>query len=559
MAYAPVAPGQAGSAHAAGPAVIRASGRNSGKENGGPSKPPIMPEKRREGLRPRYVPLPPRRRPARRPPRGVHGDRHRLPLRSACAGKSVLHPMGFDAFGLPAEEHAIKTGSHPRIHDREEHRHRSRRQLKMLGFSYDWDRELATTDVEYFRWTQWIFLQSVRYLVRPRAAGKGRPISRAADSRRREGGRARRGRALIRTNAARPISRYAPVNWCPALGTVLANEEVDRRRRASAAAPGRAACRCGSGCCGSPPMPTAWRRTSERLDWPDGIKAAAAQLDRPQHGGAEVDFFIGTAESDRQADRGEFKRGSSPRAEAGFPRMPGADVLRVYTTRPTRCSARPTWSSRPEHPSERRSATARHAGRPCTAYRLKAAAGKSDSTAPARRGRRRGVFTGSSAINPVNGQPGADLGRRLRPARATAPARSWPCPRTTSATSSSPSSSTCRSIAVVSIPGPRRRSTTIAAGDARFAAAVRRRRHRVNSSVYNGAADRRSSNTKSLARPRRRRRALGRAGQLQAPRLALQPAAVLGRAVPDPARARRRATAAPAVDARGAGRADCPC
>ena len=73
-------------------------------------------------------------------------------------GKSVIHPMGFDSFGLPAEEYAIKTGQHPRIQT-EKNIDNFRRQLKMLGFSYDWDRELATTDVDFFRWTQWIFLQ----------------------------------------------------------------------------------------------------------------------------------------------------------------------------------------------------------------------------------------------------------------------------------------------------------------------------------------------------------------------------------------------------------------
>ena len=73
-------------------------------------------------------------------------------------GKSVMHPMGFDAFGLPAEEHAIKTGEHPRSRT-EKNIDTFRRQLKSLGFSYDWSRELATTDVEYVRWTQWIFLQ----------------------------------------------------------------------------------------------------------------------------------------------------------------------------------------------------------------------------------------------------------------------------------------------------------------------------------------------------------------------------------------------------------------
>ena len=73
-------------------------------------------------------------------------------------GRSVLHPMGFDAFGLPAEEHAIKTGMPPRI-DTNENIANFRRVLKMLGFSYDWSRELATTDPDYFRWTQWIFLE----------------------------------------------------------------------------------------------------------------------------------------------------------------------------------------------------------------------------------------------------------------------------------------------------------------------------------------------------------------------------------------------------------------
>jgi len=73
-------------------------------------------------------------------------------------GKSVVHPMGWDAFGLPAEQYAIKTQQQPRV-TTERNIATFRRQLKMLGFSYDWDREVSTTDVEYFRWTQWIFLQ----------------------------------------------------------------------------------------------------------------------------------------------------------------------------------------------------------------------------------------------------------------------------------------------------------------------------------------------------------------------------------------------------------------
>ena len=116
--------------------------------------------------------------------------------------------MGWDAFGLPAEEHAIKTGTPPRINT-EKNIATFRRQLKMLGFSYDWDRELATTDVEYFRWTQWIFLRAVRHLVRRRAA-KGPADQRAADSAGRESARRRRPSANIRTSIAWRIS---PTPW----------------------------------------------------------------------------------------------------------------------------------------------------------------------------------------------------------------------------------------------------------------------------------------------------------------------------------------------------------
>ncbi|KAL8136920.1 hypothetical protein V2J09_002921, partial [Rumex salicifolius] len=102
-------------------------------------------------------------------------------------GFNVLHPMGWDAFGLPAEQYAIDTGTHPKITTMR-NIDRFRTQLKSLGFSYDWDREISTTEPEYYRWTQWIFLQLLK-----------------------------RGLAY---------QAEVPVNWCPALGTVLANEEV---------------------------------------------------------------------------------------------------------------------------------------------------------------------------------------------------------------------------------------------------------------------------------------------------------------------------------------------
>src|SRR5437667_2573170 len=90
-------------------------------------------------------------------------------------GFNVLHPMGWDAFGLPAEEHARKTGTHPRI-ETEKNINTFRRQIQMLGFSYDWDREVDTTDPTYFRWTQWIFLVLFDTWY-DHAANHGRPIA----------------------------------------------------------------------------------------------------------------------------------------------------------------------------------------------------------------------------------------------------------------------------------------------------------------------------------------------------------------------------------------------
>jgi len=125
-------------------------------------------------------------------------------------GFNVLHPMGWDAFGLPAEQYAIKSGQHPAITTRENVA-KFKEQLKRIGFSYDWQREINTTDPRYYKWTQWIFLQIYSSWFNPV------------------------------TNKAEPISTYpgknpdevrlayvadVPVNWCPELGTVLANEEV---------------------------------------------------------------------------------------------------------------------------------------------------------------------------------------------------------------------------------------------------------------------------------------------------------------------------------------------
>src|SRR5581483_5061834 len=126
---------------------------------------------------------------------------------------NVLHPMGFDAFGLPAEQYAVQTGQHPRV-TTEENIANMRRQMERLGLGFDWRRSIATTDVDYYRWTQWIFLQLYNAWFDPETR-RARPVSEAPDD-----------------QVERLVYQdYALVNWCPALGTVLANEEVTSEGR----------------------------------------------------------------------------------------------------------------------------------------------------------------------------------------------------------------------------------------------------------------------------------------------------------------------------------------
>jgi leucyl-tRNA synthetase len=158
------------------------------------------------------------------------------------AGHNVLHTMGYDAFGLPAEQYAVQTGQHPRA-TTEDNIANMRRQLRALGLGHDPRRSVATTDVEYYRWTQWIFLQIFNSWY-DAAADKARPIdelvlefeSGARDASGETGGRSWNEldavvrRQLIDSYRLAYIAE-APVNWCPALGTVLANEEVTSEGR----------------------------------------------------------------------------------------------------------------------------------------------------------------------------------------------------------------------------------------------------------------------------------------------------------------------------------------
>ena len=323
-------------------------------------------------------------------------------------GKCVLHPMGFDAFGLPAEEHAKQTGIHPRINT-EQNIATFTRQLKMLGFSYDWDRNLATTDVEYFRWTQWIFLVLFDTWY-DAAQDKGRPIRELPippDV-------GSQGEFAIRKFQDEHRLAYqseALVNWCPELGTVLANEEVIDGKSER----------------GSHPVVrlpllqwmlriTAYadrlERDLEGLDWSAGIK----KLQRDWIGrsvGAEVDFFVqgsgfrvqGSGErSEVGGQRSEaFEAWKASRAKSGYPKKPGDDVLRIYTTRPDTLFGATYMVIAPEHPLVSRLTTPEQK-EAVEAY-VQAAASKSDRDRQDVNKKKTGVFTGSYAINPVNGRP----------------------------------------------------------------------------------------------------------------------------------------------------------
>jgi len=303
-------------------------------------------------------------------------------------GATVMHPMGFDAFGLPAEEHAIKTNTPPRIQT-EKNISNFKRQLKMLGFSYDWDRELATTDVDYFRWTQWIFLQLYDTWFDAQQQ-RGRRIAELSIP------------AAVR-NAGEDAIReyqdehrlayqtYAPVNWCEELGTVLANEEV----------------KDGLSEVGNHPVTrlplrqwmlriTAYAERLETgldsLDWPESIKL----LQRNWIGrstGTEVDFYIG--------DVSDYEVFQQRRQSEGFPRKAEDTALRVYTTRPDTLYGATYLVVAPEHAAVERLVT--DETRDAVEAYCEAAGRKSDLDRTELAKEKTGVFTGSYATNPAGG------------------------------------------------------------------------------------------------------------------------------------------------------------
>lgn len=271
-------------------------------------------------------------------------------------GYNVLHPMGWDAFGLPAEQYAIKTGQHPRV-TTARNIDNFRRQLQAVGFSYDWDREVSTTDPGYFQWTQWIFLQLYNAWFNPA------------------------------TNRAEPVSTYTgddvdsvrlayvaemPVNWCSELGTVLANEEVVDGKSEVGGFPVER----------RPLRQWMLRITAfadrlieglDGLDWPEGIKLLQRN-------------WIGRSEG----------------AEVGFSIEGREETITVFTTRPDTLFGATYMILAPEHPLVS-SITTPDCKDAVEKYRASVAC-KSDLDRTDLAKDKSGVFTGALAINPVNGE-----------------------------------------------------------------------------------------------------------------------------------------------------------
>ena len=268
-------------------------------------------------------------------------------------GFNVLHPMGWDAFGLPAEQYAVKTGQHPAV-TTAKNVARFKEQLDRIGFSYDWSREVNTTDPDYVRWTQWIFLQIYKSWFNPE------------------------------TNRAEPITTYKgndpdsvrlayvaemPVNWCPELGTVLANEEVVDGKSEVGGFPVER----------RPMRQWMLRITAfaerllaglDTLDWPESIKLLQKNwIGRSE--GAFVDFSLESGEK-----------------------------LTVYTTRPDTLFGATYMVLAPEHPLVARLTTAEQ--RAAVDAYIKTAATKSERDRQDASKEKTGVFTGAHAVNPVN-------------------------------------------------------------------------------------------------------------------------------------------------------------
>ena len=281
-------------------------------------------------------------------------------------GFNVLHPMGWDAFGLPAEQYAVQTGTHPAV-TTTKNIDNMRRQIQSLGFSYDWDREVNTTDVGYVKWTQWIFLKMFNSWF-DEDLQKARPIDELPIP---DGLNDAEKETYI-NNHRLAYEHEAPVNWCPALGTVLANEEVI----------GGVSERGGHPVVRKPMRQWMLRITQfaerlldglDELDWSDSIKKLQSDW-IGKSTGAEVDF-----------------------------KLDGCDEkIRVFTTRPDTLFGATYMVMSPEHPLVDTITTDEHKAT-VEAYK-ETASKKSDLDRTDLAKDKTGQFTGAFAINPVNSE-----------------------------------------------------------------------------------------------------------------------------------------------------------
>jgi leucyl-tRNA synthetase len=308
------------------------------------------------------------------------------------AGFNVLHPMGFDAFGLPAEQYAVQTGTHPRT-TTEANVERYRTQLRRLGLAYDERRTFSTTDPEYYRWTQWIFLQVFNSWYDPQR-GRARPIDELIQQYE-TGERATPGEpwaALSGVERRHIIDSYrlaymseAPVNWCPGLGTVLANEEVTPDGRSER---------------GNFPV---FKRSLKQwmmritaygdrlvddldvLDWPEPVKLMQRNwIGRSR--GAHVDFGVQDGVIRVFTTRPDTLFGATYMVLAPEHELVSAVVPAAWPD-----GTRPVWTGGYATPAEA-----------VAAYRADAAA-KTEEERTADSKVKTGVFTGAYATNPVNG------------------------------------------------------------------------------------------------------------------------------------------------------------
>jgi leucyl-tRNA synthetase len=283
-------------------------------------------------------------------------------------GRNVLHPMGWDAFGLPAEQHAIETNTHPGV-TTQKNIIKFRSQIQMLGFSYDWDREVDTTDPAYYKWTQWIFLVLFDTWY-DHEQNRGRPIAELPIPPEVQA----LGPAAVRTyRDGRRLAYLAevPVNWCQALGTVLANEEVEDGKSERG---------------GHPVVRMPLRQWLLRIT--DYAERLLADLEG-----------LAWSESIKQMQRNWI--GKSEGAEVDFA-LPSGDKVRVFTTRPDTLFGATYMVLAPEHPLVARitTPTRQEAVR---AYQQEAAR-KSDFERTELAKKKTGVWTGAHAVNPVNGE-----------------------------------------------------------------------------------------------------------------------------------------------------------